>query len=425
MLKGNGNRKIIVGYDLGYDYAQISYCDTEGTQVETVSAVAGADAFCIPVVLCKREGVNQWFYGKEAWRYARENQGILIENLVQLSLAGEMIRIEEEEYDPVALLTLFFKRSLGMLSGIGTTDQIEALMITCERLDDKMLGVLEKVAANLRLKTRRIAFQSYQESFYFYMLNQPQELWKDASVLFDYHGSRMSCFRMECNPKTQPVVMLIQHEEEEFPSRESLSGQEDGGRKTLDETFLKVVQEKLENRRTASVYLIGDDFSEDWLKSSLRYLCDRRRIFLGNNLFSKGACYGMAEHFNPSDLAKEYVYLGEDKLKSNVGIRMMRRGEETYLALLDAGTPWRNASAELEFYVREDNTVELTVTSLSGGGKRLIPVVLEQLSGEIARIRMTLQVEQESLLAVEFEDLGFGEFRPAENRRWRQEIALI
>ena len=38
-----GNQKLIVGYDLGFDYAQISYCNSSGDQVETVSSVAGAE----------------------------------------------------------------------------------------------------------------------------------------------------------------------------------------------------------------------------------------------------------------------------------------------------------------------------------------------------------------------------------------------
>ncbi|MBQ9488828.1 MAG: hypothetical protein IJU80_02730, partial [Lachnospiraceae bacterium] len=109
MLKIGNHQKLIVGYDLDWNYAQISYCNAAGSQVETVSSVAGSESFSIPTVLCKRAGVNQWYYGKEALQYAEEQQGILVENLLQLALNGEAIQIDGKEYDPVALLTLFFK----------------------------------------------------------------------------------------------------------------------------------------------------------------------------------------------------------------------------------------------------------------------------------------------------------------------------
>lgn len=423
MLKGFSNEKWIVGYDLGWEFAQISYCSAAGAQVETLSSVAGSENYSIPVALCKRVGVNQWFYGKEALRYARENGGILVPDLLRLALNGEPVLIEEAEYDPAALLTLFFQRSLGMLSGIAVADKIEAMMITCERMDEDMTEVLEKVAANLRLKTGRICLQSHQESYYHYMLRQSPELWRDPSVLFDYHGNRMGFLRLECNRKTQPVTVFIRREEEEFPARASLSGDGQGDR-LLDREFLKMAREKLEGDRISSVYLIGEDFSEEWLKDSLKFLCEGRRIFLGNNLFSKGACYGMLERFSPGENDGKYVFLGEDKLKSNIGMNILRRGEETYLALLDAGTDWKKAETSWEFYLREEKKAELTVTSLSSGIKREIPISLEQLPGDIARIRMTLRMKEENLLEAEFEDLGFGEFRPAENRRWTQEIRI-
>lgn len=424
MIRIGGSQKVIVGYDLGWNYVQISYCNVEKEQVETISSVAGEEAYVIPMVLCKRYGMNQWFYGKEALQQAREEQGILVENLLNLALEGEPVQIEEQEYDPVALLTLFFKRSLGMLAGVTGTDRIEALMITCERMDDLMIGILDRMSANLRLKTDRITYQSYQESYYYYMLRQSQELWKEPSVLFYYHENRMSFFHMECNKRTTPLVVLISREEEEFPSRASMAGGEEAGNILLDQSFLKFAQEKMGEERIASVFLIGEDFSEDWLKGSLKFLCDRRRIFLGNNMFSKGACYGMLEHFRPSEAGEKTVYLGEDKLKSNIGMEIMRRGDAAYLALLDAGTSWKNAKSSLEFYLKEENTLELTITSLNGGGKRKVPIVLEQLAGDMARIRMDLEMKAENILNVEISDLGFGEFRPADHQNWVKEIKI-
>ena len=160
-MKLLNNEKIVVGYDLCDGYSQISYCIADSDNVETLSSVAGSEVFRIPTVLCKREGVNQWFYGKEAIRYAQEHQGILIENLLSLAVDGEPIQIEGNSFQPVALLTLFMRRSLGMLSQVSSVDKIAAMMVTCERLEQEVLEVLSQVVSNLGLKTDKIFFQSH------------------------------------------------------------------------------------------------------------------------------------------------------------------------------------------------------------------------------------------------------------------------
>ena len=101
--------KVVVGYDLSDTYSQISYWLMGSDTVETISSVAGAEVFSIPTVLCKREGVSQWLYGKEALRYVQNNPGILVENLLSLAVCGEPVQIEGKGYKPEALLTLFLK----------------------------------------------------------------------------------------------------------------------------------------------------------------------------------------------------------------------------------------------------------------------------------------------------------------------------
>ena len=173
-MKLLNNGKVVVGFDLCDGYAQISYANIDSDTVETVSSVAGAEIFNIPTALCKKEGVNHWLYGKEA---LVEKEGILIDNLLSLAISGEPIQIEENSYQPEALLTLFCKRCLGMLYQITASEKIAALMITCKTMDNRILEVLEQVVSGLGLKTDKVFFQSHMESFYNYMLSQPEELW--------------------------------------------------------------------------------------------------------------------------------------------------------------------------------------------------------------------------------------------------------
>lgn len=408
-----GSEKVIVGYDLGNKYAQIScYVTGSEEEIRTLSSVAGSSVYTIPLALSKRQGVNQWFYGSEAIRYAGEEEGILVENLLKLARDGEPVQIDGAPIDPVALLTLFLKRSLGLLSQVTNTERIGALMITCEELDHRMLEVLTAATEGLHLKTDQICFQSHVESFYYYNLYQPEELWRHKTILCEYGDASIRTYCMECNRHTTPVVAYMEEREFPFPVPES------------DEKMQEIAKKLCENQMISSVYLIGEAFSRDWMKESLRYLCKGRRVFQGNNLFSKGACYGMMERLTPGENGKNHVFLGKDKLKSNIGMKVLRQGEESYQALLDAGINWYEAKNTMEFYLLEGRAVEILITSLTGKGNRIARIVPEELQEGIIRLRISVEMRDDIHLKVELEDLGFGTFRAATHHIWKEEIEL-
>lgn len=431
---GNGKRNgkgIIIGYDFGHQFAQISYCSEDEMQPEpeTVSAVTGTEQYNIPTVLCKRAGVGQWYYGREAVKFAKEEGGILVEDLLMLAWRGEDVIVEGEAFDPVALLTLFVKRSLSLLNIRLSLYQIDALMFTVEELTPRMVDVLSRVAAGLQLKTKSICFQNHLESFYAYTLHQDSELRKNDVVIFEYNTS-LSMLRLECNQRTSPKVVLIG--QEEFPDilRRVWSEKEEEReqqKQELDLLFSHTAQKALEGEMVSTVFLLGDGFKEGWAKESLKLLCRNRRVFQGNNLYSKGACYAMAERLNPSEEWKNYVYLGADKLKSNIGMKALRRGEDSYYAILDAGTNWYEAAAEFDIILESGDTVDFLVTPLTGSGVVERSVHLQGIPDRprgTTRLCIHIEMTDVNQASVTIEDLGFGELFPSSGKAWSSTIQV-
>lgn len=414
MIQKISGDKLVIGYDLGNLYSQISYCWLSNDTPETISVTTGGESFNIPTVLCKRKGVGQWFYGKEAQRYHDEDEGELLSGLVELARQGNPVTIEEAEYDSVALLTLFVKRSLTLVSMIAGLDKVAAFMFTCENLDQRLIEILTTVVAGLGIKTQKISFQSHAESFYYYALSQPNELWKHQVLLCDYSQENMKTYRLELNRRTTPTVAYIEKKEHRKILQE-------------DSVFLGELKEAIGEHIITSVYLIGDGFKGDWMKESIRYLCNKGRIFQGNNLFSKGACYGAKEKLEATRLSQEYVFLGEDKLKANVGMKVLRRGIDSYFALLDAGQNWFDAVKDCEFILETGNEFELLITPLNGKEAKLIDISLEGLPGrpdKTTRIFMKIYLKNVSTVALEMEDRGFGDIFPASGLTWKEEFQV-
>ncbi|MBP3475311.1 MAG: hypothetical protein J6K48_03200 [Lachnospiraceae bacterium] len=424
------NGSVLVGYDLGEQYSQISYCIYGQGDVEMVATVVGTRQYNIPTILCKRKGANQWYYGKDAVNHREEEDMFPVEGLIALAKKGETVELDGETYDPVALLTLFIKRSMTLLSLIASIENIDGIMFTVDELDDRMVEVLAQAAANLNLKTSRIYFQSHTESFYFFVLHQPPELWNYQVIACEHNGMRLKTYRMECNKRTTPVVVLIEEQIYEtlvLPEESEEETIREDAYRLADERFLGILQKMCEGRIVSSAYLLGDGFRAGWDERSLQFLCRNRRVFRGNNLFSRGACYGLLEKLDPGEVGQKHVFLGKDKLKSNIGMNVLRQGRESYFALLDAGENWYEVQKECEFLLGNEKEIAFVITPLDGKNRVIkeIPLKNAGVSGvSYTRYRMEVSMCAPDTVQIKVTDLGFGEFFPASGQVWEERFQV-
>ncbi len=433
MLFGNSDSKrFVLGYDLGEKVSQISYLASDADMPETLSVLAGSELYNIPTILCKRKDVNQWFYGKEAVHHIEDNDGVPVKNLIAAAKDGSPVMVGDSEYDPVALLTLFVKRSLTLLSMELSLDDVDAVMFTVRCLDNRMVQVLNAVTAALELKNAQIFYQSHEESFYNYMLYQPEELTHHTIIACDYDFDDVSVYEMSLNYKTKPIVATI-----ETKSYDDLKISEGGLPKEasafhrtaerLDDEFLTIMQKTCENRIISTVFLLGDGFRDKWTKRSLEYLCRTRRVFQGNNLFSKGASIAAREKIRPTGNSSRFVFLGEDKLKSNLGMKLLKCGTEVYYALLDAGVNWYEAETSLDIIMDPSGILNIDVTPLTGKRPRVVQLFLDGIKKRpngTTRLRITMKMSSVNQVNVKVRDLGFGELFPSSGQEWEQTIEV-
>lgn len=421
---------VLVGYDLGEQYSQISYCIYGQEDVDTVATVVGTKQYNIPTMLCKRKGVNQWFYGKDAVKNADEEDMVPVEGLIALARKGEQIEMDGESYDPVALLTLYLKRSMTLMNFIATIDKIDAIMFTVDNLDDRMVEILSQASVNLGLKTSHIFFQSHTDSFYSFMLHQPPELWNYQVIACEHDGMRLKTYRMECNKRTTPIVVLIEEQIYDtlvIPEETEEETIRQDAYRMADERFLGILQKMCEGRIVSSAYLLGDGFRAEWNKESLQFLCHNRRVFQGNNLFSRGACYGLQEKLEPSEEGSKHVFLGKDKLKSNIGMNVLRQGKESYYALLDAGENWYEVTKKCEFLLAGEKEIAFVITPLTG---KNIETKVIQLDGAnkvgvpYTRYCLEMAMSTPETVHVKMTDLGFGELFPSAGQTWEESFPV-
>ena len=68
------------------------------------------------------------------------------------------------------------------------------------------------------------------------------------------------------------------------------------------------------------------------MKQSVALLCKGRRVFMGNNLFTKGACYAAATRDKEAEWP--FVYMGENEMKFNLSLKVHDKGELSFYNLM-------------------------------------------------------------------------------------------
>lgn len=410
--------KMIIGYDLSYDYAQISYCRQNADVPETFALVSGTRQYNIPVCLFKRREVNQWFLGKEAIAFSEQEDGTLLKGLLKAALEQEETYIGQDAFESIALLALFVKRSLYLPGKECKLDKVAGIMFTVPDLSEKMVDLLQRLVMLLNLPECKIYFQGREESIYHYMIHQPKELWNDDVLLFDSSCQVLKSYRFMKNSNTKPMVAFVEEQ-----SHEALVGEDE----QKDVQFLQIVQQSAGDIST-SVFLLGEGFNGEWCQDSLRLLCHNRRVFKGNDLYSKGACYGVQERLSdPNSQKVSMIFLGKDKLKTNVGMEVSRQGEESYLAVLNGGENWYECHKEWDVILREGNVIKLKLTPLDGRNVRYIEVVLDglpQRERNTTRLHLQARMLNEKMLEIQIKDMGFGEIYPTSDLCFTQQIDL-
>lgn len=430
MLFREKKNRLFIGMELNNTSAQLSFLHSDRPEPETVSLVAGQEQYAIPMALCKCYGVNQWYFGKDAWRHGEEKDGSLVEGLLERACAGEQITLEEEQFDAVSLLALFVRRCISVMLLGTAAERPDYLMITVEKLDKRMIEVLSGVGGYLQMDRDHLFFQSHAESFYEYCMHQPEELRTHEVLICEYASKHMKAYRLEFNRRTNPIVAFI--EEKEFPQMSLPAVSEEGTSglaqaRQRDQRFMEIIHDLTDERIVSCVYLIGDGYQGDWCKESLRLLCSKRRVFQGNNLYSKGACYAAYERVHKGEISEKYIFLGKDRIKVNIGIQAVQSGKEQYVPLIDAGMNWFDIDRGWDFILESGREISFVLTPLSGGQKKRLVIDLDDFPDRpenATRLHARIRFLSENSFVVRIEDRGFGEFFASSGRSWEEKVEL-
>ena len=412
----------LIGYEINDKSCQVSYYNEGESEPQTME-LDGEDEH-IPLCIGKLQ--DTWVYGKDALRLVKVKEGFAVTRLLERALSGEKFRGGGESYEATWLLSKFIQMTLSPFQGA-----IVGIVFSVPILSKDLANLLRTVAIRMNINKRNIFVQDYKESFCNYLFYQPKDLWQYESALFLCGQSEMKAYMMRHlrsglgDGKTTFVTVdeAINEQMNDagfvYPILDKEKARE------ADKQFTKFIDGVFYRRIVSSVFLTGEGFAGEWFPNSLRTICHGRRVFMGNNLYSKGACFSAyrklyVHTFDP-------VYLSKNKLTHQLSINMRVAGQEMWFPIVSWGTHWYEANNQWEVLLKEVQDIELHIESLVEGTLRTEVISLEGFPNRV-EYSMRLQIEtlflDERTCKITFKDSGFGEFFAPSDFRVEKVIEL-
>lgn len=397
----------IIGYEINEKTCQISYYNEMESEPETMEV--DADNFQIPLIIGKLR--DTWAYGKEAKRLVSVKEGFTVTKLLERSLSGEKIEFGDETYDAAWLLSKFVQMSLQSFP------KIKTIVFTVPEVTEELAQLLRKIAVQMNVEKRHIFIQDYKESFCNYLFYQPKELWQYESALFSCDRNEIKAYMLR---RLKPgmgggKITFVTVDEVASAHMKELAAvypvlNEDKA-KEADINFCRFIESVFNKRIVSSVFLTGEGFENSWYPRALLVLCNGRRAFIGNNLYSKGACYTAYRKLYPH--IEDPVYLSETKLTDQITVNLRVNGQEMWYPLVSWGSQWYESNNQWEVLVENLDEIEFRVESLVQGNARTEVISLDKFPKRAEysmRLKMETMFLDERTCKITVKDMGFGEF---------------
>ena len=234
------------------------------------------------------------------------------------------------------LLVIFLKQALSVLGRSITSLPIKKIVITTENVNLNTVETFSVVLNKLGIDSRKLIVIDYRESFYYYVLNQPPEIFLHDVYIFDYTYRQMKFYRFKRNLNVKPQVINISE------------GSYDLFSDNPDEAFCDIIDKSFAGKVVSCVYLIGEGFEGEWMVDKLSSYASRITRKNTNMETSLPLTISAAE-----GLIAQTAFFNNVVASTNMsGYYLLKKGEFAYNKSYSNGYPF-GAVKKLEKYEQD------------------------------------------------------------------------
>lgn len=411
-----------IGMDLCSDFTQLSYYNDITREPESISQLNDVETYLMPNILFYSTKTEHWYVGGEASEARFSEDGVIIDGLFQNLKNTETITVAGKDYTYQDLFLMMVKLHIDSFLYRYEAAVVKKLVITTPEYSRDMYQLLSRLYQIMEVDESCIEITSHLDSGLYYIFNQEQDLWINSVALYDYNADGLNYYRIDISRNRKPEIVTVTHED--YSSQMSLAkyGSDTHG---MDTDFAEIANYEVKKAYISSVFLTGVGFTNKWMKKSTNVLCQGRRVFVGQNIYTKGACY-RAVGGEYKEFYDRFFIETKENVLFDVGISLEDE-KDTFIPIASGGRQWYNTHGII--YVIPDDTDKITLVYRSRHNleeKRETVKIhgIPKRPNKTTKLSIEVEFESPNQGAVIIRDLGFGKLFPTTNKIYRKEFNI-
>lgn len=417
-------RNLLVGFDLSDDFSGISCFNPKTFEPESICVGKDTNKFLIPTVVGVKIDTKEWVYGEEAILLEKEGNGVTVSNFLEKVRLGEEVTLLGSTFSAVTLLEKYLKKTLLLLKIYYPTNSIQKIVITVKDLDKKLTSGIYTALFSLGIEKDRAFIQSHSQSYEYYALSQPKDLWTNDVGLFHFDEKGLTYTQISiARNSSGNMVNTTKKDFTEILSYDMLIEEP---MERISSVFLNISKSVLHKQIISTIYVTGIGFEGDWSDNALIELCKGRRVFKGNNLYTRGACYAAREKIDNPKLS-DFIFVGDEMIKYSLSLQGYCNAKSQAIILMKGITNWYDVDEKLYVILDEEDTITVNLIDIWNKEKRSESLKLDGIpkrQNKTSRIEIRVKCLNSKTIILTVKDKGFGELYPSSNRIWEKEIRI-
>ena len=248
------------------------------------------------------------------------------------------------------------------------------------------------------------------ESFAYYAYKQKSELHSMGVVLMDYTQEGLKCDHLAIRKSDNTSYLLQEHTGYTSDVLKEVYGSKniDGAENELC-TF---AEDYFARRRVSAAYLTGEGFDIEKLPERFaKLMVTRRKAFVGQNLFARGACFAAIDMLRP-EIFRNVVVLLDNHVKCGIEIDISSYGKPMRFRMVRPGVNWTLAGRTIECILEDIRSITFKVITTDNTSYDEVVDISEIpfREGRTTRISIHVEFMDADRCNITIKDLGFGEF---------------
>lgn len=308
----------------------------------------------------------------------------------------------------------YLSKIIEYIKKISGISYIEKICFTLKDFYMDNLCAISMIMKRLGIDDDKWSVISHDESFALYAYSQKKELYSASVLLLDYGENGIDAILLN-KTKAASLNKDIVMENTYDISNESVSAAFTGSI-SLDEAsdcIIEWLSDIFSKYSVSSLYLTGEGFNcESYPDRLTKFLCMRRKVFAGQNLFVKGAVYYCLKDSDKESL-NNLLLACKNRVTTGIEVQITDRGIVKRLRIIKPGVNWYMAYRKMDFILDDINKITLIMKPCNDSAEYTEEIDISEIpyrKGKMTRISMEIAFVSDIRCVVTVTDKGFGQF---------------